>query len=57
MCEAYGDRQTLASISKGLPVEEGGEDEDTDDAEGQDVEDVGQEHLPLAVEPVLALLV
>lgn len=39
------------------PVEEGGEDADAEDAEGQVVEDVGQEHLPLAVKAVLALLV
>lgn len=39
------------------PVEEGGEDEDAEDAEGQVVEDVGQEHLPFAVETILALLV
>lgn len=39
------------------PVKEGGEDADAEDAEGQDVEDVGQEHLPFAVKPVLTLLI
>lgn len=39
------------------PVKEGGEDADAEDAEGQDVEDVGQEHLPFAVKAVLTLLV
>lgn len=39
------------------PVKEGGEDEDTQDAEGQDVEDVGQEHLPFSVESILTLLI
>ena len=39
------------------PVKEGGEDEDTQDAEGQDVEDVGQEHLPFTVQTILTLLI
>lgn len=39
------------------PVKEGGEDEDTQDAEGQDVEDVGQEHLPFSIESILTLLI
>lgn len=39
------------------PVKEGGEDADTEDAGGQDVEDVGQEHLPFAVKAVLTLLI
>lgn len=39
------------------PVKEGGEDEDTQDAEGQNVEDVGQEHLPFSVESILTLLI
>lgn len=39
------------------PVKEGGEDENTQDAEGQDVEDVGQEHLPFTVKTILALLI
>lgn len=39
------------------PVEEGGEDANAKHAEWQDVEDVGQEHLPLAVEAIFALLV
>lgn len=39
------------------PVKEGGKDEDAEDAEGQNVEDVGQEHLPFTVQTVLTLLV
>lgn len=39
------------------PVQEGGEDADAEDAEGQVVEDVGQEHLPFAVKAVLTLLI
>lgn len=39
------------------PVEEGGEDENTQDAEGQDVEDVGQEHLTFTVQTILTLLI
>lgn len=39
------------------PVQEGGEDADAEDAEGQVVEDVGQEHLPFAVKTVLTLLI
>lgn len=39
------------------PVQEGGEDTDAEDAEGQVVEDVGQEHLPFAVKTVLTLLI
>lgn len=31
------------------PVKEGGEDENTQDAEGQDVKDVRQEHLTFTV--------
>lgn len=40
-----------------LPVNKGAEDDDTQDAEGQDVDDVGQEHLPFAVQAVLTLLI
>lgn len=39
------------------PVKEGGEDKHTQDAEGQDVEDVGQEHLPFTVQTILTLLI
>lgn len=39
------------------PVKEGGEDDDTQDAEGQDVKDVGQEHLPFTVKTILTLLI
>ena len=39
------------------PVEEGGEDEDTNDAEGKDMEYVGQKHLPLLIEAILTLLI
>lgn len=39
------------------PVKERGEDENTEDAEGQDVEDVGQEHLPFTVKTILTLLI
>lgn len=39
------------------PVKEGGEDENTEDAKGEDVEDVGQEHLPFTVETVLTFLI
>lgn len=39
------------------PVKEGGKDEDAQDAEGQDVEDVGQEHLPFTVQTILTLLI
>ena len=40
-----------------LPVQEGEEDEHADNAEGEDVEDVGQEHLSLLVQTILTLLV
>lgn len=40
-----------------LPVKEGGEDENTQNAERQDVEDVGQEHLPFTVKAILTLLI
>lgn len=40
-----------------LPIKEGWEDEDTQDAKGQDVEDVGQEHLPFTVQTILTLLI
>lgn len=39
------------------PVKERGEDEDTQDAEGQNVKDVGQEHLPFTVQTILTLLI
>lgn len=39
------------------PVKEGGEDENTQNAEGQDVEDVRQEHLPFTVQTILTLLI
>lgn len=39
------------------PVKERGECENTEDAEGQNVEDVGQEHLPFTVETILTLLI
>lgn len=39
------------------PVKERGEDENTEEAERQDVEDVGQEHLPFTVETILTLLI
>lgn len=42
---------------KNLPVKKGSEDEDTQDAEGQDVKDVGQEHLPFTVQTILTLLI
>lgn len=39
------------------PVKERGEDENTEDAERQDVKDVGQEHLPFTVKTILTLLI
>lgn len=39
------------------PVKERGEDENTEQAERQDVEDVSQEHLPFTVETILTLLI
>lgn len=39
------------------PVKERGEDENTEDAEGQNVEDIGQEHLPFTVKTILTLLI
>lgn len=51
-------KRTSAGVHAGSPpVKEGGEDADAEDAEGQDVEDVGQEHLPFAVKPILTLLI
>lgn len=51
-------KQTSAQVHvSNPPVKEGGEDADTEDAGGQDVEDVGQEHLPLAIKAVLTLLI
>lgn len=39
------------------PVKERSENTNTQDAERQDVEDVGQEHLPFTVKPILTLLI
>lgn len=39
------------------PVQKRGEDDDTQDAEGQDVDDVGEKHLPFTVKAILTLLI
>lgn len=39
------------------PVKEWSENTNTQNAERQDVEDVGQEHLPFTVKPILTLLI
>ena len=50
-------KHSNTNIHTHLPVEEGGEYEHADNAEGQDVDDVGQEHLPFTVQTILTLLV
>lgn len=39
------------------PVKERGENKYTDDTEGEDVNDVGQEHLPFLVQSIFTLLI
>lgn len=57
MCRLRSPKQAKFVHTSFSPVKEGGEDNDTQDAEGQDVEDVGQEHLPFTVKTILTLLI
>lgn len=56
----YLKKDLLLNISRvffNVPIKKGAEDGDAHNAEGQDVEDVSQEHLPFIVEAVLTLLI
>lgn len=48
---------TYTHLLQYLPVEKGRQDEDAQDAKGQNVEDIGQEHLPFTVQTILTLLI
>lgn len=49
--------QVIENTCADLPIDERGEDEYTYDTEGQNMNDVGQKHLPLLVQAVFTLLI